>query len=239
VKRGGIAAAAALAVLAYPSAAAADVIVHAVDDPGDGGGNRWAPNIVEAKVGEPVTWTFAGTKIPHNVASASSNWSFSSELGVAKPDVSRTFDVAGTYKFICDFHKDTMTGEVRVTDAAGGPAPPPPPPPLSEQPFPNDFPAPATFEALDETAPTLSSVRVSRAARGARVRFRLSEAARVTIQLKRGRRVVRTRRANGRRGANSVLVRGVRGGRYRVQISARDLSGNPARSRRAQVTVRS
>ena len=79
---------------------------------------------------------------------------------------------------------------------------------------------------------------MSRVTRGARVRFRLSEAGRVTIKLTRGNRVVKTRRVDARRGANSVIVRSVRAGRYSVQISARDLSGNPARSKRARVTVR-
>ena len=92
---------------------------------------------------------------------------------------------------------------------------------------------------LDETAPTLSAVRVSRVSRGARVRFRMSEAGHVTIKLRRGNRVVKTSRASARAGVNSVMVRGVRAGSYRVEIAAQDLSGNPAPSRRARVTVRS
>jgi plastocyanin len=233
-----IAAAAAFAFLAFPSAAHADAIVQAVDD--DGGGNRWSPPTVSVKVGETVTWRFAGTTIPHNVASDSSNWPvpMRSTLTVAGPDASQTFAAPGTYKFICEFHKTTMFGQVEVTDESGAPAPPPPPPPLSEQPFPNDSPAPTTLEVLDETAPTLSAVRVSRVTRGARVRFRLSEAGRVTIKLTRGNRVVKTRRVDARRGTNTVIVRSVRAGRYGVQVSARDLSGNPARSKRARVTVR-
>jgi plastocyanin len=231
-----IAAAAAFALLAFPSAALADATVKAVDD--DGGGNRWDQPVVSVKAGQTVTWTFAGTTIPHNVASDSDNWSLRSELGIAMPDVSQTFTAAGTYLFVCEFHTTTMTGRVEVTDATGAPPPPPPPPPLSEQPLPNDFPAPTILEVLDEERPTLSSVRVSRVKRGARVRFRLSEAGRVTIKLRRGKRVVKTRRANARRGRNSVTVRGVRAGRYRVQVTARDLSGNAARSRRARVTVR-
>jgi plastocyanin len=231
-----IATAAAFACLAFPSAALADVTVKAVDD--DGNGNRWDQPAVSVKVGETVTWSFTGTQIPHNVASDSPNWSFRSELGVGKPDVYQTFTAAGTYKFICEFHKTTMVGQVAVTDASGAPAPPPPPPPLSEQPFPNDAPAPTALEVLDETAPTLSAVKVSRVTRGARVRFRLSEAGRVTIKLTRGNRVVKTRRVNARRGTNAVIVRSIRAGRYGVRVSARDLSGNPARPKRARVTVR-
>ena len=146
---------------------------------------------------------------------------------MAGPDVTGRFVEPGTYKFICEFHKTTMFGQVEVTDETGAPAPPPPPPPLSEQPFPNDFPAPTTLEVLDETAPTLSAVRVSRVSRGARVRFRLSEAGHVTIKLRRGNRVVKTSRASARAGVNSVMVRGVRAGSYRVEIAAQDLSGQP------------
>ena len=116
-------------------------------------------------------------------------------------------------------------------------APPPPPPPLSEQPFPNDFPAPTTLEVLDETAPTLSAVRVSRVTRGARVRFRLSEAGRVTIKLTRGNRVVKTRaRERAPRGQLGDGARRPRRPLPRRGRRARPL-GNPAPSERARVTV--
>ena len=64
-----IAAAAAFAFFAFPSAALADETIQAVDDKGDGTGNRWDPSRRQVKVGETVTWTFAGTQVPHNVAS--------------------------------------------------------------------------------------------------------------------------------------------------------------------------
>ena len=227
-----IAAVATFALLAFPSAALADATVQAVDGVApDGSDNRWNPSVVDIQVGEKVTWTFAGTKLVHNVKGVTFN--LRSTPTPTGPDVSYTFDAVGTYEFFCELHAQPMRGTVRV-----GNPPPPPPPPLSEQPFPNDAPAPTTLELLDETAPTLSSVKVSRVKRGARVRFRLSEAGRVTIKLTRGNRVVKTRRINARRGANSVIVRSVRAGRYRVQVSARDLSGNRARSKRARITVR-
>jgi len=228
-----IAAAAAFAFLAFPSAAlAADQTVQAVDGTApDGSDNRWTPNVVDIEVGEKVTWTFAGTKLFHNVKGV--NFTVASSPAVVGPDVSYTFDTVGNYEFFCELHAQPMRGIVRV-----GNPPPPPPPPLSEQPFPNDSPAPTTLEVLDETAPALSAVQVSRVTRGARVRFRMSEAGRVTIKLTRGNRVVKTRSVAARRGANTVIVRSVRAGRYSVQVSARDLSGNPAPSKRARVTVR-
>jgi hypothetical protein len=132
-----------------------------------------------------------------------------------------------------------MTGTVTVTDAGGTLPPPPPPPPLSEQPWPNDQPAPTAFEVADEVAPELTRVRVARVAHGARVRFRLSEPGRVTITVTRGGRTVKTRRASAGDGANAFTVRGLRAGRYRVEVRARDLAGNRSQSRRARVTVRS
>jgi hypothetical protein len=84
----------------------------------------------------------------------------------------------------------------------------------------------------------LSAVKVRRVARGARVRFRLSEAGRATLALKRGQKTVKTRTVDVRKGANAVTVRGLRAGGYRVEVRARDLSGNAARVKRARVTVR-
>jgi plastocyanin len=228
-----IAAAAAFAALAFPSAALADATIQAVDGTApDGSDNRWAPNVVDIEVGQTVTWSFAGTTLVHNVRGV--NFDLRSGPAGGGPPATYTFTTVGTYEFFCELHAQPMRGTVRV-----GNPPPPPPPPLSEQPFPNDAAAPATLELLDETAPTLSAVRVRRAPRGARVRFRLSEAGRVTIKLKRGNRVVKTSRARARAGGNTVTVRGVRPGRYRVEIAARDLAGNQARSRRARITVRS
>ena len=230
-----IAATAALALFACPPAAlAADQTVQAVDGAAsDGSDNRWTPNVVDIAVGETVRWNFGGTAIPHNVKGV--NFVVPENRGgVAGPPVAYKFTAVGTYEFFCELHAQPMRGTVRV-----GNPPPPPPPPLSEQPFANDLPAPAALELLDEQPPALTKVRVTRVTRGARVRFRLSEAARVTIKLTRGNRVVKTRIVNARRGANSLVVRGVREGRYRVQLSARDLSGNPARSQRTRVTVRS
>jgi plastocyanin len=228
-----IATAAAFALFAFPSAAhAAEHTVQAVDGVAtDGSDNRWTPKDIAIEVGDKVTWSFAGTQLVHNVKGV--NFNLSSDKAPGGPPVSYTFDQVGNYEFFCELHAQPMRGIVRV-----GNPPPPPPPPLSQQPFPNDSPTPTVLEVLDETAPTLSAVKVSRVTRGARVRFRLSEAGRVTIKLTRGTRVVKTRRVNARRGTNAVIVRSVRAGRYGVRVSARDLSGNPARSKRARVTVR-
>jgi plastocyanin len=223
---------------AAPAAAQAPV-VQAVDDAnGDGTGNRWLPSDVTIKAGETVTWRFAGTAIAHNVKSDGANWSFRNEPAAGGPDAPFTFTATGTYAFVCQLHPGPMHGTVTVTDEAGTPPPPPPPPPLSAQPFPNDQAAPASFEARDKVAPALTAVRVSRRARGARVRFRLSEPGRVTITVARAGRRVQTRAVSARGGVNAVVLRGLRAGRYGVELRARDLAGNRARPKRARVTVR-
>jgi plastocyanin len=236
VKR--VLAAVALAALAFPAAASADQRLQAVDGAlPDGSDNRWTPNAVTVKVGEPVTWAFDGTALAHNVRSASANWGLVSDIGAPAPAVTRCFDAVGTYQFVCRLHA-SMTGTVTVTDETGAPPPPPPPPPLSEQPFPNDGGALTTFERIDAVAPVLDRVTVRRVARGARVRFRLSEAGRATLALKRGGKTVKTRTVDARKGSNTVTIRGLKAGGYRVEVRARDLSGNAAKLRRARVNVR-
>jgi plastocyanin len=231
-------AAALAAALAFPAVAAADATIQASDGVvGDGTDSRWAPSDVTIKAGESVTWRFEGTALAHNVRSTSANWSHTGPIAVAGAPDSVRFATPGTYAFVCQLHA-AMTGTVTVTDAAGVAPPPPPPPPLSEQPFPNDGTVLTTFERIDAVAPVLSAVKVRRVARGARVRFTLSEAGRATLTLKRGARTIKTRTVDARKGANRVTVRGVKAGAYRVEVRARDRSGNAAKVKRARVTVR-
>jgi plastocyanin len=220
--------------LAAP-AAAADQTVQAVDGTAaDNYNNRWEPADVTIRVGEQVTWTYTGTAAPHNVLATGANWDFrSADPAIAPPPASFRFDTPGVYTYVCEIHQTTMVGTVRVTDETGAPPPPPPPPPDSERPWPNDQKSPSVFEVVDSDPPVLSGVRV----RGTRVRFRLSEAGRVTIKVKRAGRTVKTRRAAARRGLNSVAVRGLRAGRYRVEVRAWDLARNHSRVKRARLTV--
>jgi plastocyanin len=227
------------AVLALPAAAVADATIQATDGTlPDGSDNRWAPNAVTVKVGETVTWSFAGTTIAHNVKSGA-GWEFSNTAAVAGPPATHVFTAPGTYEFFCQLHATPMRGTVTVTDETGAPPPPPPPPPLSEQPFVNDFPAPKVLEVRDEVAPKLDRVTVSRVRKGARVRFRLSEAGNVAIELTRGGKPAKSRTVEVRKGTSSVTITGLRAGRYRVQVSASDLAGNAAGvAKRARITIR-
>ncbi len=228
--------AAALAAIAtvVPAAAAtaADRTVQAVDDPG-GVNYLWNPEAVAVDVGDTVTWRFEGTTVAHNVQADSANWGLTSAYKVAGPPVAWTFSAAGIYEFVCGLHPSTMNGTVKV-----GNPPPPPPPPLSEQPFVNDQPAPTVLEVSDERRPALTRVRVARVRSGARVRFRLSEPASVTVRIKRGDRTVRSRRVSRGKGSHAVTVRGLGAGSYRVEVLARDLAGNRSRLRRARLTIR-
>jgi hypothetical protein len=135
-----------------------------------------------------------------------------------------------------------MIGDVTVTDAAGTPPPPPPPPPPGSQPFPNDSPPLTVLETggLDRTQPTVRDLRVRRAARGARIRFRVSERSLVTVRFKRRGKTVKTERltASGRARITVRDRRKLRAGRYRIEILARDVAGNQSHLRTAHLTLR-
>jgi plastocyanin len=218
------------AVLAFPAAASAQF--QAVDIT-----NVWAPAELTVKVGEPVTWSFGGTSYVHNIKSSSSNWTYSTPYALAGAAGKYTFTAPGEYTFLCELHGSTMTGKVTVLGADGQQAPPPPPPPLSDQPFANDTPTLTVLEKRDKVAPKLDRVKVTRAKRGVRVAFRLSEGGKVTVKATRG-KSVKTRTFEVDKGTRSVTLKGLKAGTYRVQVSAKDLAGNAAKAHpRASVTV--
>jgi plastocyanin len=232
--KGRIAVAATIGALAAaPPALAANADVQATDGPTGINDNSWSPSSVKVNVGDTVTWHF-NTVASHNVRSTSPNWSIETPFRHAgDPPATYTFTAQGTYDFVCGLHSE-MTGRVTV-----GNPPPPPPPPLSEQPFPNDQPAPSVLEITDEQRPELSRVHAGRIAGGVRVRFRLNEPGRVTVRVKRGGKTVRTRTVRvGRAASRSLRLRRLRAGTYRVELLARDLAGNRSRVKRARVTVR-
>jgi plastocyanin len=231
--------AAVLVALVLAPAASAQTVQAVDGTEADNYNNRWTPQTTTIRVGETVTWSFTGTTALHNVASNGSNWSFrNGNPGAGSPPASHTFSAPGTYRFVCEVHATTMFGDVVVTDASGNPPPPPPPPPLSEQPFPNDAGAPSGFEVADALAPRLSRMTVRQWHRGARLRFRLDEPAVVRVRVVRASVTVKRTRAMLLRGTRRLTIRHLRPGAYRLVISARDLSGNRSRPRRARVTVR-
>jgi plastocyanin len=197
----------------------------------------WSPPEVTIKAGETVTWSWTGF---HNVQSTSANWTVQGDTS----PFSHQFPTAGTYDFVCVFHAaQGMTGRVIVTDAGGNPPPPPPPPPPSEQSWANDQQPPPVLEtgseSSDQTAPRLRRVRATSIRNGARVRFRLSERARVVVRLELVGITVKTVRETLRAGSRTITIRDRRlHGRYRVEIVAEDSSGNRSPVKHDRVTIR-
>jgi plastocyanin len=229
------------AVLVGAPVASAQTVVQAVDGTPENqfADNHWSPSEVTIKAGETVTWRFAGSTGLHNVASSSSNWSWSNgQPASAAPDASHSFPTPGTYGFLCQAHGTSMFGKVLVTDANGNPPPPPPPPPLSEQPFPNDTAAPSAFEVRDTMPPRLTHVNVRQRPDGARVRFRLDEPALVTLRVQRARLTMKRSRALLLAGTRTLTIRRMPPGAYRLALVARDLAGHRSRVKRARLTVR-
>jgi len=225
---------------AAPAASAADQTVQAVDGTAANSyNNSWSPRNVTVIAGDTVTWNFAGTAIAHNVASDSDNWEFTSDFHIGEGTESFTFGTPGTYEFICDVHPDTMTGYVTVTDEDGNPPDPPDPPDPDELPWPNDTGPLDSFESggLDREPPVLRAVRAKRARNGIRVRFRVSERARVAVRAKRYGLTVKTKRVRAA-GRKSVRIRGLRRGWYRVVLRAVDPAGNRSRVKSRRVFVR-
>jgi plastocyanin len=243
VRRWGIVAGVVAALAVAPPAFAQQRVIQAVDGTeADGFNNRWSPAQLTIRPGETVTWSFAGTSALHNVASNNlkSPWNPTFRNGnpaQAPPSASYTFATPGTYRYLCEVHANTMFGDVVVTDSSGNPPPPPPPPPLSQQPFPNDADAPGAFEVDDALAPRVSRVKVRARRHGASVRFRLDEPAMITVRVKRARITVKRRRYLALKGRRAMTFHGLRAGRYRIEIAARDLAGNQSRVRRVRLTV--
>jgi hypothetical protein len=135
-------------------------------------------------------------------------------------------------------------GDPAPGDPAPGDPPAGAPPPLGPTPGAPPGPVP---QARDVTPPVISGLRLGsrrvRRTRGTTIRFRLTEASRVTLTFarRRGRRFVRvaTLRVNGRAGLNRVRFRRrtLRPGRYRLTATAVDAAGNGSQPRRARFTL--
>jgi plastocyanin len=124
----------------------------------------------------------------------------------------------------------TPTATATPTPAGASPLPAPGGSPL---------PAPSGVTA-DTVDPALTRVRARAGRRSARVSFKLSETATVTVRVKRrgSSKTVKTARARLLAGTRSVTVRGIRKGRYTVQLHAQDAAGNRSAVRRLPVRIR-
>ncbi|HET6546997.1 MAG TPA: plastocyanin/azurin family copper-binding protein [Solirubrobacter sp.] len=199
-----------------------------------------------------------------------SNWTKLQTVAKSEDSVSYTFTRPGTYHYVCDVHGQSMSGTVTVTGEPVTPTPTPsqtatpsptptatatatatatPQPTVSATPVPTvrppagddmTTPAPGRSASADTTPPSLTKIRVRAIRRGARIRFTLSESARLTIRFKHRKHVRRTARLFVREGRRSVKVRGsrIKRGRYTITLQARDARGNRAKTRRAHVRVK-
>lgn len=101
----------AIAVLAAVPASAADQSVSALPS------TQWQPDDVTIDMGDTVTWHNEG-----GVHSVKFNDGSFEEPATPSTDpwtVDRTFDTAGTFRYVCGFHGAAMPGVVRVRDATG------------------------------------------------------------------------------------------------------------------------
>ncbi|MGH2840185.1 MAG: hypothetical protein ACRDKY_05100 [Solirubrobacteraceae bacterium] len=86
-----------------------------------------------------------------------------------------------------------------------------------------------TQDAKVSSGPRLTGVKL----KGDRLRYRLSERAKVTVRISRGGRTVKRIKRTGRRGANTIKINrnALRSGSYRLTLSARDRDGNTTTKR--------
>jgi plastocyanin len=94
-------------------ATAADQTVQVGAD----GANKFTPASVTIRVGDTVTWQYAGGT-GHTVTSTSSNWKKDTPVGppaILTLSTTYTFDAAGTYRYVCSTHDSVgMKGTVTV-----------------------------------------------------------------------------------------------------------------------------
>jgi plastocyanin len=246
--------------------AAADETITAVGDATEGQWDKGHEAPVTVQTGESVTWSFVGAA--HNVASnGAADGAENDPRWDAYAYPPGTFQVApqgssdkytfykkGTYSFICEFHPN-MTGTVVVEgedkpipEPTASPTPSatatPTPSPSGNTPPPVDdhTQTPAPTPAADSVKPTLSGVKLKAAKRAAKVTFKLSENATITVKVrKRGaKKVLRSVTLQARAGTRTVVVRSskLRKGRYTVTLTARDAMGNTSAASNAALRIR-
>lgn len=249
--------------------AAADQTITAVGDATEGQWDKGHDTPVTIQTGESVTWAFQGGG--HNVESKAGDpgdgaakderwdsYAYPPGMFQVAPQGSSdtyTFYKSGTYNFICVFHGN-MTGSV-VVEGEDKPIPEPTPTPTptptatpTATPTPTPTPPPVDDHtqtppptpAADTVKPTLSGLKLKGAKRAAKVTFKLSENATVTVKVrKRGaKKVLRTMRLQARAGTRTVVVRSakLRRGRYTVTLTARDAMGNTSVVSNAKLRIR-
>src|SRR4051794_15177080 len=93
------------------TALADTVVIDAVDSPLP----AFSPPNVSIHTGDTVRFEFDQATATHTVTSTSANWSMNEVKGAKESPISRTFDTAGTYTFVCQVHNG-MSGSITVSD---------------------------------------------------------------------------------------------------------------------------
>ena len=245
--------------------AAADETITAVGGI-DGQWDKGHDAPVQIATGESVTFHFE--QAVHNVASSAGadgaendpRWDpyayppGTFQIAPAGSSDKYTFYKKGTYSFVCEFHGN-MTGSIVVT-GDDKPIPTPTATPTATPtvtatatatptptPVPDDHTqTPAPTPEADTIKPALSGVKLKAAKRAAKVTFKLSENATVTVKIrKRGaKKVLRSVTLQARAGTRTVVVRSpkLRKGRYTVTLTARDAMGNTSAAANAALRIR-
>jgi plastocyanin len=194
-----------------------------------GQGNTFTPKTVSINVGESVTWTNQAGGF-HNVVFDDGSYAQPADPDPAPWTVTRTFDTAGEYLYYCEQHGNQggvgMAGKVIV--GGGAPAP------------------------SGDAAPAISSLRVSPTTfcnkksktcrkTGARIRFSLSEDARVefTVLSRKDGNVLKTFSFKGKAGKNSMAYsgKGLPRMKYQLHASAVDSAGNRSKPAKVNFTI--
>jgi plastocyanin len=219
MRRLAAAAAAALSLLIATPAPAADQVVNATPQ------NVFSPSSVTIDVNEKVTWNNQGGI--HNVVFDDGSYSEPGQPSGSSWSVSRSFPTPGTFRYHCGFHGDAMAGRVTVVDPAA-PAPDTAPPRISGLKV-----APSTF--CNKKTRTCKTT-------GAQIRFTIDEDARISGRIVRRRdgKKVGSLSITATAGAGefSFSGKGLRLGKYRLELFPRDAAGNRAtKPARANFTV--
>lgn len=218
--------------------------------------NTWNPADIDIETGETVTFDYTGSQLPHNRKGETgppedTTWFVGTEFKSSGTD-EHTFNLPGVYEFVCQAHP-AMTGKITVTGepVEATPTPTATPtrtatpvptvrPTVTPTPAPMDdrtTPAPPGTVRADTVAPSITGLKTKATKAGAKVSFKLSESASVTLRVKRGKTTVKTVRGAFRAGGGSVTLRRMARGTYRVEIEARDARGNRAAVQRKTVKV--
>jgi plastocyanin len=209
----------ALAVALSAPASAADQTVDATSS------NTFTPSSVTIAVNDKVTWRNQGGI--HNVVFDDGSFMEPSQPSFSMWTVDRTFTAPGTFRYHCGQHGTAMTGTVVVQGGSAQPADTTPP----------------DIDGLKVVPSTFCNRKTKTCKKtGALIRFTLDEDAKVSGRVVRRRdgKRVGTLSITANSGANEFdyAGKGLALGKYRLELTPRDASGNKAaKPTRANFTI--